>query len=335
MNNILVVNVNWLGDAIFSTPVFRTLKQAHPGARVVCLCVPRVKEVLKYCPDIDEILVYDEKGRDLWPWRKIALINRLRRRNFDAVFMLHRSMTRALLVYLARIPLRIGYGKEPRLLTHPLKEAKEDLHRSDHYLRVVESYGLTCTDRRGRLKLDEADAHSLEKKLRAHDVQPQEKIVVFNIGGNWELKRWPLRHWIELTKQAAAHAAYKIVFSGGEQDEKDASLIMQQTQVRIVNLAGKTTLGESLALYRRAQAVVSADSGPLHLAGSVGAKVIGVFGPTRQEITGPRGMAEAAVLFKEIGCNKAPCYHLTCANNVCMQSIGVEDVWQALQKFTR
>ena len=67
MNKILVVNVNWLGDAIFSTPVFKALKTDFPQARISCLCVPRVKEVLAHCPDVDEIIVYDEKGRHRTP----------------------------------------------------------------------------------------------------------------------------------------------------------------------------------------------------------------------------------------------------------------------------
>ena len=61
MNNILVVNVNWLGDAVFSTPVFKALKKTYPHARIACLCAPRVKEVLEYCPYVEKIIIFDEK----------------------------------------------------------------------------------------------------------------------------------------------------------------------------------------------------------------------------------------------------------------------------------
>ena len=70
MNNILVVNVNWLGDAVFSTPVFKALKDNFPKAKVSCLCIPRVKKVLEFCPFIDDIIVYDEKEIHFWPWTK-------------------------------------------------------------------------------------------------------------------------------------------------------------------------------------------------------------------------------------------------------------------------
>src|SRR5437773_209455 len=140
MNNILVVNVNWLGDAVFSTPVFKALKENFPKARISCLCVPRVKKVLEFCPFIDEIIIYDEKGEHRWPWAKWFLIGNLRRKGFDIAFMLHRSMTRGLLIYLAQIPKRVGYCKTEGLLTHPIHFYDEGVHRRDVYLKVLEAY---------------------------------------------------------------------------------------------------------------------------------------------------------------------------------------------------
>jgi heptosyltransferase-1/heptosyltransferase-2 len=125
----------------------------------------------------------------------------------------------------------------------------------------------------------------------------------------------------------------KVIYAGGKNDIQNCQDIALKSGVGSVVLAGETSLGESLALYKRALATISADTGPLHLADSVGAKAIGIFGPTRPEITGPRGSGGAKVLFKEIACNKTPCYHLACANNVCMQSIAVDDVFQNLKKY--
>ena len=103
--------------------------------------------------------------------------------------------------------------------------------------------------------------------------------------------------------------------------------------INAVVFAGETSLGESLALFKRAVILISADSGPLHLASSVGASVLGIFGPTRVDITGPRGNGKSRILFNDVGCNKAPCYHLTCSNNLCMQSVTVNDVIQAFKEF--
>src|SRR3989338_10510672 len=107
MNNILVVNVNWVGDVIFSLPIFTALKKAYPNAKVSCLAVPRVKEALEGSSSIDEIIVYEEEGAHRTPFGKLKFIGELRRRKFDAAFLLHRSLTRALIVFLAGIPKRV------------------------------------------------------------------------------------------------------------------------------------------------------------------------------------------------------------------------------------
>jgi heptosyltransferase-1 len=334
MNNILVVNVNWLGDAVFSTPVFKALKDNFPQAKVSCLCAPRVKKVLELCPFIDEIILIDEKKAHFWPWDKWFLIKDLRRRSFDAAFLLHRSTSRALLVYLAGIPKRIGYCKNKQLLTHPVEFQDEGVHRSDIYLKVIESYGLKVKDRMCQLHLNPEDLKELNQLLYFKGVTPQDKIIVLHTAGNWELKRWPASHFARLIETISERFKSKVVLSGAQSDRDYCLSVNEEARHHGIVVAGETTLGESLALYRRAQVVISSDSGPLHLAHSVGANVIGLYGPTRVETTGPRGIGKAEILFNDVGCNKAPCYHLGCLSNVCMQTITVNDVLQSIEKFT-
>lgn len=331
MNNILVVDVNWLGDAVFSLPVFKALKSAYPKARVSCLCVGRVKEVLQYCPYIDQIIIYDEKGKHRFPWEKYQLIHQLRKQRFDAAFLLHRSMTRALMVYWAGIPRRIGYSKAPWLLTDPLEMKPDDIHRCDYYLRVLEAYGIKVADRLCVLRLNTVDQEMIITKLNQVGIKSNEKFVVLNTGANWELKRWGADFFGLLAKRLVEEFGFNVVFSGALKDKALCEDIAKRAGVKTAIVAGKTTVGESLALYYMAQVVITADTGPLHLAHGVGARVIGIFGPTRPEITGPRGCGRTQILFKDVGCNKAPCYHLACRNNLCMQAVKVDDVCQALQ----
>ena len=81
MNRILVVNVNWMGDVIFSTPIFYALKEKYPQAKLSCLCVPRVRDVLSHVPAIDEILIYDEDGKHKGLSGKLAVVAELRNKN--------------------------------------------------------------------------------------------------------------------------------------------------------------------------------------------------------------------------------------------------------------
>lgn len=333
MQNILVVNINWLGDAVFSTPVFKALKDNFPKARITCLCVPRIKKVLESCSFIDHLVIYDEQKTHFWPWAKWNFINYLKSQKFDAAFLLHRSVTRGLLVYLAGIPLRIGYCKASWLLTHPIEYQEEGIHRTDLYLQILEGYGLKVTDRTYQLVLNPQDSLQLNELLKNKGIKENEKIIVLHTGGNWELKRWPAVYFAHLIKGIRERFKVKVILSGAQSDLNLCQTINDQAEGQGIIVAGETTLGASLALFKRAQVVVSADSGPLHLAHSIGANVIGIFGPTRPEITGPRGKGKAQVLFKDVGCNKAPCYHLSCLSNLCMQYITVNDVLEAVQEF--
>ena len=111
MERILIVGVNWLGDALMMTPVFRALKENIISSYVGVMTVERVKEVFEDNPYIDEIIVFDEKKHHRSLSNKWQFVNTLKKANFDSAFFIHRSFTRIFLCALAGIPERIGYGR--------------------------------------------------------------------------------------------------------------------------------------------------------------------------------------------------------------------------------
>ncbi len=336
MKKILVVNVNWLGDVIFSSPVFKALKTAYPRSKISCLAAPRVQEVLESIPGVDEIIVYDEEGSHRSPFAKLRLIRELSQKKFDAAFLLHRALTRALFVFLAGIPRRIGYDTKSRgaFLTCRIKAPDErKVHRSDYYLNVVESFGVAVTDRASLLTVDAKAEKEIRDMLYGYGVDERDFLVVIHPGGNWNLKRWPARHFSLLVKQLMGTGKCKVVISGSSQDMALAGTIISELNHKPVVLTGKIDLKQLMALMKRANCVVSADSGPLHIASSVGSSVVGIFGPTRPEITGPHGGGRSVILQHDVGCNRRPCYHLKCPDNTCMQAVNVDEVIDAIRKI--
>lgn len=336
MKKILIVNVNWLGDIIFSTPVFKALKREYPQAVITCLGVPRVREVLECAPGVDHVLVYDEEGKDANPFAKLRLILKLRNEKFDAVFLLHRSMTRALLVYLAGIPQRIGYDIKAKgpLLTHRVPPTDKLIHRSDHYLKVIESFGVKVNDRVCELKVDKKAEDDVTRLLMGKGISSSDFTVVVNTGGNWDLKRWPQENFVRLIGRLSQDLQAKIIIPGGKQDVEMVDDIARRSGVPVINLAGQTSLKQLAALMKKVSVVISADSGPLHVADSVGANTVALFGPTRPEMTGPRGRGKNILVQNDVGCNREPCYYLQCPDNVCMRSIDVEQVLESVRQFT-
>ena len=109
---ILIVNVNWLGDVLFSTAAIRALRQRYPDAYLACMLVPRAKQILEDNPRLDEIIVYDENDRHRGITGKLKFIFFLKKKRFDVVFLFQRSLTRLLLCFLAGIPKRVGYYRK-------------------------------------------------------------------------------------------------------------------------------------------------------------------------------------------------------------------------------
>ena len=339
---ILVVNVNWLGDVVFSSAVFKSLKEAYPQAQIFCLAPSRVKEVLESVPFVSKIISYDEEGRHKDLRGKLRLIAELRQNNFDAAFILHRSLTRALLVFCTGIPVRVGYNTKGRgiFLTHKIPEPTQTLHRQDYYLRILEGFGISVNERQSWLEVDSSHLADIDHMLLERGIGDQDFLIVLNPGGNWELKRWPKENSSKLVERLFhefnGQKNLKIIISGAQKDVPLVKEILDplplNSQQKIVNLAGELKLKTLIALMKRANLVVSADTGPLHMAASVGTRTLAIFGPTDPEITGPRGSCPSEVLKVDVGCNRGPCYYLQCPENTCMRAVTAGDVFEKIRE---
>lgn len=332
--NILIVNVNWLGDAVFSIPVFRVLSAQFPEARLSCLAVPGIRDILECVENIDEILVYDEKGADRGLFAKIRLIKEIRDKKFDAVFLLHGSWTRAFMMFMAGIPVRVGHRgkKRGKFLTCAVPAPPENTHKSDSYLSLLEGFGIPVDERRAELTVSQSAREELNGILASREIKNDQNFIVVHTSGNWDLKRWPVENWAALIARIENELGIKVIISEGPKEREWAENIGRLSKVNPVILAGETNLKQSMALFEKSALVISADSGPLHIASCVGKRVIGLYGPTLPLTTGPRGPARSVILHHDAGCNKASCYYLDCPDNVCMKALSVGDVFDCLMR---
>lgn len=334
IKRILVVEVNWLGDVLLSTPAIRAIKKAYPGAHLACMAPPRVREILEGNPNVDEIIIFDEKGRHLKIIPRIKFILGLRKKRFDIVFLFHRSLTRALITFFAAVPERVGFTNFKRglLLTKRIPQPSQQIHRSDNFSQIVEAFGINVRDKNCEFFIPEKSRSFIKELLNKAGILDNDFLVVINPGANWLLKRWPKESFAELSDRLAQYFNAKIVICGAEKDTVLSEDISSLMKTKPVILAGKTTLKQLGALMERADLVISADSGPMHLAATVGKNLIALFGPTNPNITGPRGKANTIIIQKAVGC-KIPCYELDCQDNLCMKAISVEDVLLEVRKI--
>lgn len=332
---ILIFTKNWLGDVLFEEPALRALRQNFPGARLVALAPARCREILETLPYLDEVRDFDERTSERSIISKVRFIRWLRREKFDKVFLFHRSSTRALLARLGGIPERIGYRTPKRgwLLTKAVETPPKPLHQVDYFLFLLKWAGL---------RVDFGAPY--EFFLRAEDEREAEQILktkglagkdfaAFHIGANWEPKRWPAGHFAKLAERITEEFSLPTVLTGSGRDEFIAEEIIRQAQtVRPVSLCGITALKVLGAVFRRAAFVVSADSGPLHIASGVGAPVVALFGPTCSRMTGPRGPGRKLLLeFVPEGCS-VPWFGNRMPSGGWMERIEPEQVLQKIRE---
>ncbi len=301
---ILVITKNWLGDVVMETPALRAIHKHYPSSEIFCAGPPRVGEILRGLPYVSGFISFDERS-DPSLGAKWRFVRELRRLAFSRAFVFHRSWTRAFLVALAGVPSRIGYATKGRgwLLTQAPREPGGNLHHVDYFLGLLERAGLALE---GERSCDFAFSRQDEEKvarLLAPHLSVTSRLVVFHTGANWPPKRWEAERFARLADLMAARQNTLFVLTGAREDEDISRRVQSWSRsAHLVSLCGRTTLADLGALFKRADLVVSGDSGPMHIAAGVRANLVALFGPTRYELTGPRSAGRTLILQQDADC---------------------------------
>ena len=310
MARVLVVAPNWIGDALMAQPLLARLK--HAGATIDVLAPAWVAPVVRRMPEVEQVIDAPFRHGPLQLGERWRLGRSLKRRGYDSAIVLPNSWKSALVPFLAGIPRRVGYVGEFRhgLLNETLKN--ERVPMPQHYARLA----------------GEPDAALPQPRLQVSSSETEKTKGRFGIAGDYVVlcpgaeygpaKRWP--YFQELAARLPA-----VVVLGSAKDEEAAS------GMRGTNLAGKTTLDEAIALIAGARAVVSNDSGLMHVAAALGRPQVALFGSSSPEHT-PPASPRARVLWLHLECS--PCFERECplGHFRCMKEISVDQVIAAMEQ---
>lgn len=297
---IVVVMKNWLGDLLFQMPALELIRKKYPEASIVCIAPERCREILEAHPAVSGFLSFDEKSTHRSWLARVRFLRALRKSGpWDQGYLFHRSRTRALLLMLAGVKERIGYGKGRKgFLTLAVQEPDRPMHQLDYFFELMKGAGFELPEERAyRFFYKVEDERQALDLLAAEGVSAGAKYICFHLGANWEPKRWPPAHFALLADSIEARWHLPVVVTGSQNDE---ALFLQFKEkvrhARLVSLVGKTGLRVSAAVYKNAACLVTGDSGPMHIASGVGAPVVALFGPTDPKLTGPCGTGDSLVL---------------------------------------
>lgn len=336
IKNILVRGTNWIGDAVMNTPALGAIRHTFPQARITILVTPLVAQLFSPHDSVDEVMVYDRQGRHKGVAGRFRIARELRARRFDLAILLQNAIDAALITALAGIPRRMGTRTDGRgfLLTHGFaqKVLGNRVHHVDYYLEMLKSFGITGTDKRQRLCLTGEEREAARERLRAAGIAPGDFLIGINPGAAYgSAKRWYPERFAAAGAELAGKWRAKLLILGGPTEVAIAGDIEAALGGQCLNLGGKLTVRELLALIERCNFFISNDSGPMHIAAAFGVPMVAIFGSTDHRTTYPFS-DNSAVVRQEVDC--APCLKRECpTDHRCMKGVSAQDVVAAAEKL--
>ena len=301
---IVVRSPNWLGDAVMSIDTARAFKLGRPDARLAILSPAKLAPLWQAIPEVDEVVTFAPK-------ESLFSVARKLRGRFDVAVLFPNSLRSALEVWLAAIPRRVGFAghRRSRLLNQIIPEPKKKKaprpeHHADRYWRIA--------DRCGALPLTAHPAH----------VPPQITPALIAVCPGAEYgpaKRWPEESFRQTMELVSSRLPASWLLVGTASDRPVADKVLDGFTGTATNLAGQTSLGELITTLRKCSALLTNDTGTMHLADWLGVPLVAVFGSTEPVLTGPRSPSSRALRHR-VECS--PCFLRECPIDFrCMKAV--------------
>lgn len=329
---ILVRAVNWVGDAVMTTPAIGAIRERFPQAEIALLANPLVSQLFLSHPWIDRVITFDRNGAHRGLSGKFRLAKELRKEAFDAAIILPNSFDSALIPWLAGIPIRLGKSSDGRglMLTDRYRpdERTPLCHEVEYYLELVNYFGITGQAVAPYLATTAAEDGEAAALLAEHGIQATDFVLGINPGAAFgSAKRWYPERFGEVARRLADQKHAKVVIFGGPGETDIAAEIEPHLGGACLNLAGRTTVRGLMALIRNCDLLVTNDSGPMHIAAALGVPLVAIFGSTDHATTSPY-TDRAVIVRKDIVC--APCKLRECpTDHRCMSAVTADDVASA------
>ncbi len=329
---ILVRGTNWIGDAVMTTPALGAIRSAFPRAEIVLLANPAVSELMQNHPSCDRVIVYDKKGAHKGIGGLLRLSGALAGEDFDLAVLLQNAIEAAIIAFAARIGTRAGYRTDGRgfLLTHgvPVSEEALRLHHTQYYLNMLAMLGIPVHE--PHLSLFCTDG----EKRAARRLLGEGRWLGINPGAAFgSAKRWYPERFAEVADRLASEYRFKVLLLGGPGETEIGAAIENAMGTAPLNMIGKTSVREAMALMSCMDLVVTNDSGPMHVAAAFDRPLVALFGPTDHTTTSPV-CSNYRIVRADTEC--APCLKRQCpTDHRCMTAISVEMVLDAVDRVMR
>lgn len=333
-SRILIVLPNWVGDVVLATPALRALRDRYAEAHIAFLVKHHLSQIINGGDWMDEVIHWPT-GRSRPKRRRgfLGLAAALRERHFDWAALLTNSFRSALLARLAGIRRRVGYDRDGRglLLTDKLLPERYSgkyvpIPMTRYYNAISRYLGCRKCPTHLELFTTPAEEAAAEETIAAAGVEPGQPIVVLNPGASFgPAKRWLPERFAEVGDRLIEQHNAAVFVSCGPKETDTARDVAGHMRHAVTVLDDPVMpLGPSKALIRRAQLLVTNDTGPRHFANALGTPVVTIFGPTDPAWTTTESSNERCL---QVPVQCGPCMKRTCPlDRRCMMRITSEMV---------
>jgi heptosyltransferase I len=325
-NKICVIHLNQIGDLIFSLPLLKSLKDHFPQASIHSVMRPYLEGLLIDSPYIDKIILRRDTNL-----ARLSLIWTLMMERYDLLISLARSEEALSIAGLSMAHLTAGFAHFPWDLCLDVKEVIQGSHSWFNNAKLLRRLGIPISQDNyvGLLHVDEY-----------HEVKglPLQYVVVSPGASSGRLaKTWDERKFASVIAKLSMEFGLGCVLVGGSDSAECTRTITRYVERflkggvhQVVDLAGKTNLRELTGVLKKAKLFIGNDSGVMHMASALDIPLVGIFGPTDPNYTGPQN-ARSVVVVKRLKC--APCYmREPCTHKNCLEELDAESVIEACRK---
>lgn len=338
MDRIGIWNTAFLGDAVLTLPLIRTVKAAYPDSPIDFYVRKGVESLFAAQPELDNVYAYDKRGAQKSIFAAMSFGRELAKKEYSLWISAHTSFRSGVIARWTSARTRIGYNKPAFnnwLYTTTVDRKFFELEEIERLMQLVKPLSITNTVDWPELVLPQQAYNDADAYWNTHVDSP---VLGVHPGSVWATKRWPAEFYAEVVAKAIDAGAQVMVFAGPGEEAIAQDVITQSGAAqsgRLLDLSGSLTLVQLAAYLNKLDCYVTNDSGPMHIAWAQRTPVTAIFGPTVRALGFyPRG-EDSTVLETEIVCR--PCgMHgpQTCPKGhfKCMHSVTPQVVWEDVRK---
>ncbi|MFH1081400.1 MAG: lipopolysaccharide heptosyltransferase II [Pseudomonadota bacterium] len=345
--NILLIQLGDIGDVVLSIPAFRAVRDNLPQANIIVAVREKAKDLIQHVPWVNGVIGINQDRRSLpeellYQWSFFSLV---RGYHFDLVYDFRMGTRGAILAFFSGAKKRVGFIDPENFwrnrFFNTLYQADNctSPYWASYYFSLLHADGMDVVHEKPEMRVTPRMQEQAALILKHEGVPSEKSIIAIQPFSLWRYKEWSTEKYIQLIQRILSAYHVFVLITGSQDESERAKDLVSSCQGtghegggrHVFNMAGKTSLGELVAVIRSCRLFIGSDSAGVHIAAAVNTPTVVIFGPSSPASWAPGGDGHAVVQ-KNLSC--VPCRRKGCDDSGvsrCLEELDIEEVWAVVQ----